>query len=161
MPALRVQIPQVLGMLGIEKTDDMLELEKKKSETMMAAVNKIASLLTRKKSPAELSKTKWTAVAKLYRQGKLTCEAWQFVEEGGDMSTFGQPKKRVSWCSAKFDVDAGCSAKIRAQFEPQYNEFSKVAESGRKRPRAAACANSGRRGIGRFPRKCKLRGPCG
>jgi WD40 repeat protein len=116
----------VLGMLGIEKTDDMLLLEKKKSETMMLAVNKIASLLTRKKSPAELSKTKWTAVAKLYRQGKLTFEAWQFVEEGGDMSTFGQPKKRVSWCSAKFDVDAGCSAKIRAQFEPQYNEFSKV-----------------------------------
>jgi len=97
----------VLGMLGIEKTDDMLELEKKKSETMMSAVNKIASLLTRKKSPAELSKTKWTAVAKVYRQGKLTFEAWQFVEEGGDMSTFGQPRKRVSWCSAKFDVDAG------------------------------------------------------
>ena len=37
---------------------------------------------------------------------------------------------------------------------------SSVAESGR-RPGAAACANSGRRGMGRIPRKCKLRGPCG
>ena len=37
-----------------------------------------------------------------------------------------------------------------------------VAESGRAaRPGAAACANSGRRGMGRIPRKCKLRGPSG
>ena len=35
-----------------------------------------------------------------------------------------------------------------------------VAESGRLRPSAAACANSGRRGMGRLPRKCKLRGLC-
>ena len=39
-------------------------------------------------------------------------------------------------------------------------EHMQVAESGRLRPSAAACANSGRRGTGRFPRKCKLRGPC-
>ena len=32
---------------------------------------------------------------------------------------------------------------------------------GLTRPRAAACANFWRRGMGRFPRKCKLRGPCG
>ena len=36
-----------------------------------------------------------------------------------------------------------------------------VAESGLSRPRAAACANSGRRGMGRLPRKWKPRGPCG
>ena len=36
-----------------------------------------------------------------------------------------------------------------------------VAESGRLRPGAAACANFGRRGIGRLPRKCKPRGPVG
>ena len=34
-----------------------------------------------------------------------------------------------------------------------------VAESGRP-GRAQLLANSGRRGIGRFPRKCELRGPC-
>jgi WD40 repeat protein len=113
-------------MLGIEKTDDMLAFEKKKAETMMSAVNKFASLLMRKKSPAELSKSRWKDVAKLYRAEKLTLEAWRYIEEGGDPSTFGQPTKKVSWCSAKFDVEDGCSANIRAQFEPQYNEFSKV-----------------------------------
>ena len=40
-------------------------------------------------------------------------------------------------------------------------EVLQIAESGLGRPHAAACANSGRRGMGRFPRKCKLRGPCG
>ena len=34
-----------------------------------------------------------------------------------------------------------------------------VAERGRG-PSAAACANFWRRVMGRFPRKCKLRGPC-
>jgi WD40 repeat protein len=34
--------------------------------------------------------------------------------------------KKVSWSSARFEVEEGCAAKIRAQFEPQYNEFSKV-----------------------------------
>ena len=34
-----------------------------------------------------------------------------------------------------------------------------LAESGRGNGRAELLANSGRRGIGRFPRKCKLRGP--
>ena len=33
--------------------------------------------------------------------------------------------------------------------------------AGRLRPSGAACVSSGRRGIGRFPRKRKLRGPCG
>merc|ERR1719269_136021 len=94
----------------------MLAFEKKKAETMMSAVNKFASLLMRKKSPAELSKSRWKDVAKLYRAEKLTLEAWRYIEEGGDPSTFGQPTKKVSWCSAN----------IRAQFEPQYNEFSKV-----------------------------------
>ena len=38
-------------------------------------------------------------------------------------------------------------------------EAALVAESGLSRPSGAACANAGRRGIGRLPRKCKLRGP--
>ena len=33
--------------------------------------------------------------------------------------------------------------------------------SGLSRPGAAAGANFWRRGMGRIPRKCKLRGPCG
>ena len=32
-------------------------------------------------------------------------------------------------------------------------------ERPRQRPSGAACASSGRRGMGRLPRKCKLRGP--
>jgi WD40 repeat protein len=116
----------VLGMLGIKKTDDMLELEKKKADAMMKAVNTFAHLLARKKSLAEQSKTKWKAVARLYRDGKLTLAMIKHLEEGGTASSFGQPSKKVSWSSAKFDVEDGCSANVRVQFEPQYNEFSKV-----------------------------------
>merc|ERR1719171_1607858 len=90
----------VLGMLGIQKTDDMIELEKKKAEAMMSAVNKFAHLLQRKKSPAELSKTKWKAVARLFRDGKLTFEALRNLE-GGDPD---EPKM-VSWSAARIDVE--------------------------------------------------------
>jgi WD40 repeat protein len=116
----------VMGMLGIKKTDDMLELEKKKAEAMMTAVGKFAQLLSRKKSPAEQSKTKWKAVARLFQDGKLTMAMLLHLEEGGSATTYGQPSKKISWSAAKFDVEAGSSATVRAQFEPQYNEFSKV-----------------------------------
>ena len=53
-------------------------------------------------------------------------------------------------------------ADVDLDAEPDFYEEIKddVAESGR-RPSGAACANSGRRGMGQFPRKCKLRGPSG
>jgi hypothetical protein len=72
----------VLGMLGIQKTDDILEFERKKQEAMMTAVNKFAHLLMRKKSPAELSQTKWRAIAKLFQQEKLTLDYWMNGERG-------------------------------------------------------------------------------
>jgi WD40 repeat protein len=113
----------VLGMLGIKKTDDMLDFEKRKAEAMMAAVGKFASILQRKKSPAELSSSKWKAVAKLFNQGKLTFEALRLAESGGGD---GDDSKKVSWSNVKIDTEEGQSATIRCQFEPQYNEFSKV-----------------------------------
>jgi WD40 repeat protein len=111
----------VMDMLGIKKTDDMIELEKKKAEAMMSAVHKFAHLLTRTKSPAELSKTKWRAVARLYRDGKLTFAHMETLEGDGS-----DEPKIISWSSAKFAVEDDITATIRAQFEPQYNEFSKV-----------------------------------
>ena len=42
------------------------------------------------------------------------------------------------------------------------DEVDEDGEGRGERPQAARLlANSGRRGIGRFPRKCKLWGPCG
>ena len=54
-------------------------------------------------------------------------------------------------------------AKMRTVFQTEVKKAgdTDVAESGRASGRAELLANSGRRGIGRFPRKCKLRGPFG
>merc|ERR1719487_2166966 len=90
----------------------------------MTAVGKFAQLLQRKKCPAELSKTKWKSIAKFYHQGKLTLEYWKIIEGGGPESQ--DESKKVSWDRATIDVEAGCEATIRCQFEPEYNEFSKV-----------------------------------
>ena len=49
----------------------------------------------------------------------------------------------------------------RSLAQPAVQSAAQIAESGRGNGRAELLANSGRRGIGRFPRKCKPRGPCG
>jgi len=117
----------VLGMLGIQKTDDILEFERKKQEAMMTAVNKFAHLLMRKKSPAELSQTKWKAIAKLFQADKLTLDYWMKVERGEINDGSGEDGKKNAWTNVKFELcEDGVEANIRAQFEPQYNEFSKV-----------------------------------
>ena len=63
-------------------------------------------------------------------------------------------------CMIDKPVQCGSYSMSIVYFAAYTAVISLVAESGRLRPSAAACANSGRRGMGRLPRKCKPRGPC-
>ena len=62
-------------------------------------------------------------------------------------------------CMIDKPVQCGSYSMSIVYFAAYTAVISLVAESGRLRPSAAACANSGKRGMGRLPRKCKLRGP--
>ena len=70
----------------------------------------------------------------------------------------------LCWCD---DMRYQCDLPDMASFRVYVGRvtvrgvYPQVAESGLSRPRAAAGANFWRRGMGQFPRTCKLRGPSG
>ena len=63
--------------------------------------------------------------------------------------------EKVSWI-CKSDSGGAEDAVPEVPIDLGGDFAEEVAES-----RAQLLANSGRRGMGRFPRKCELRGPCG